>query len=131
MKMKSRGKGKKNKRIFYDKGNTFITVKGSDTCRILKFKTKRVNEFRPLETNRKLFYKVFCKKVHLKEGKVWRKIFSNKGIITFVTQGLPSFSLRRPLFIPRMLFPFHIYDVNAIFTYQKNKSKIYQSPKSI
>lgn len=79
------------------------TAKGSDTCRTLDFKTKRVKAFRPLETNRELFYKVFCKKVHLKEGKVWRKIFLSKGIITFATQGLPSFSLRRPLFIPRML----------------------------
>ena len=40
-----------------------------------------------------VFYKTTC----LKEGEVWRKRFSNKIIVTLVTQGLPSSFLSRPV----------------------------------
>ena len=40
---------------------------------------------------------VFYKKTCLKEGEVWRKSFSNKIIVTLVTQGLPSSFLSRPV----------------------------------
>ena len=33
----------------------------------------------------------------LKEGEVWRKVISNKIIVTLVTKGLPSFSVSRPV----------------------------------
>ena len=39
---------------------------------------------------------VFYKKISLKEGEVWRKLFLNKIIATLVTQGLPSSLLCRP-----------------------------------
>ena len=48
--------------MFSDKGNIFITVKGSDACSILNFKTMRVKEFRPLETNRELFLQSLLQK---------------------------------------------------------------------
>ena len=32
---------------------------------------------------------IFYKKICLKESEVWRKVFSNKIIVTLVTQGLP------------------------------------------
>ena len=35
------------------------------------------------------------KKICLKESEVWRKVISNKIIVTFVTQGLQSVSLRK------------------------------------
>ena len=38
---------------------------------------------------------VYYKKVCLKEGVVWWNVFSNKIIVTFVTQGLPSSFLSR------------------------------------
>ena len=34
----------------------------------------------------------FYKKTCLKESDVWRKVISNKIVVTVVTQGLPSFS---------------------------------------
>ena len=33
---------------------------------------------------------VFYKKIYLKDSEVWRKVVSNKIIVTLVTQGLPS-----------------------------------------
>ena len=39
------------------------------------------------------FYKRTCSK----EGGVWRKVFTNKIIVTFVTQRLVSFFLSRPV----------------------------------
>ena len=109
-----------------------MKAKRGDTFRILNFETKRVDEFRPLEDDREVSLVVFYRKICLKEGKIWRKRFPNKIIITFVTQGLRSFSLRRPILSPECCFlSTHMMQINAIFTYQKNKSKIYQSPKSI
>ena len=43
---------------------------------------------------------IFCglfKTICLKESEVWRKVISNKIIVTFVTQGLPSSFLSRPV----------------------------------
>ena len=40
---------------------------------------------------------VFYKKTRLKEDKVQQKCFSNKIIVTLVTQVLPSSSLSRPV----------------------------------
>ena len=40
---------------------------------------------------------VFYKKICLKEGEVWQKIFSNLIIVTLVTQGLLSPFLSRPV----------------------------------
>ena len=53
---------------------------------------------------------VFCRDLHLtllfsalyknicfKESEVWRKVISNKIIVTLVTQGLPSSFLSRPV----------------------------------
>ena len=37
------------------------------------------------------------KKICLKESEVWRKVISNKIIVTLVTQGLPSSFLSRPV----------------------------------
>ena len=37
------------------------------------------------------------KKICLKESEVWRKVISNKIIVTLVTQGLPSSFLFRPV----------------------------------
>ena len=40
---------------------------------------------------------VHYKKICLKESEVWRKVVSNKIIVTLVTQGLPSSFLYRPV----------------------------------
>ena len=43
---------------------------------------------------------MFCcvyKKICLKESDVWRKVISNKIVVTVVTQGLPSSFLSRPV----------------------------------
>ena len=40
---------------------------------------------------------VFYEKICWKESEVWRKVFSNKIIVTLVTQGLPSSFLFRPV----------------------------------
>ena len=40
---------------------------------------------------------VFYKKVCLKKDEVWRKVISNKIIVTLVTQGLPSSFLSSPV----------------------------------
>ena len=40
---------------------------------------------------------VLYKKICLKESEVWRKVVSNKIIVTLVTQGLPSSFLSRPV----------------------------------
>ena len=37
------------------------------------------------------------KRLSLKENEVWRKVISNKIIVTLVTQGLPSSFLSRPV----------------------------------
>ena len=42
-------------------------------------------------------YLLFYKKICLKECEVWRKVFSNKIIVTLVTQGLPSSFLSFPV----------------------------------
>ena len=39
----------------------------------------------------------FYKKICLKESDVWRKVISNKIVVTVVTQGLPSSFLYRPV----------------------------------
>ena len=39
----------------------------------------------------------FYKKICLKESDVWRKVISNKIVVTVVTQGLPSSFLFRPV----------------------------------
>ena len=39
----------------------------------------------------------FYKKICLKESDVWRKVISNKIVVTVVTQGLPSSFLSRPV----------------------------------
>ena len=39
----------------------------------------------------------FYKKTCLKESDVWRKVISNKIVVTVVTQGLPSSFLSRPV----------------------------------
>ena len=44
-----------------------------------------------------LLFSCFYKKICLKESEVWRKVISNKIIVTLVTQGLPSSSLSRPV----------------------------------
>ena len=40
---------------------------------------------------------VFYEKICWKESEVWRKVFSNKIIVTLVTQGLPSSFLSHPV----------------------------------
>ena len=40
---------------------------------------------------------VFYKKICLKKSEFWRKVISNKIIVTLVTQGLPSSFLSRPV----------------------------------
>ena len=40
---------------------------------------------------------VLYKKICLNESEVWRKVVSNKIIVTLVTQGLPSSFLSRPV----------------------------------
>ena len=44
-----------------------------------------------------LFFLVFYKYNCLKEGEVWRKVYSNKTIVTLVREGLPSSFLSRPV----------------------------------
>ena len=44
-----------------------------------------------------LFFLVFYKYTCLKEGEVWRKVYSNKTIVTLVREGLPSSFLSRPV----------------------------------
>ena len=44
-----------------------------------------------------LMFSGLYKKICLKESEVWRKVISNKIIVTLVTQGLPSSSLSRPV----------------------------------
>ena len=39
----------------------------------------------------------FYKKICLKASDVWRKVISNKVVVTVVTQGLPSSFLSRPV----------------------------------
>ena len=39
----------------------------------------------------------FHKKIRLKKSDVWRKVISNKIVVTVVTQGLPSSFLSRPV----------------------------------
>ena len=43
------------------------------------------------------FFLVFYKYTCLKEGEVWRKVYSNKIIVTHVREGLPSSFLSRPV----------------------------------
>ena len=45
----------------------------------------------------KLMFSGLYKKICLKESEVWRKVISNKTIVTLVTQGLPSSFLSRPV----------------------------------
>ena len=45
------------------------------------------------------------KKICLKECEVWRKVFSNKIIVTLFTQGLPSSFLFRPVAMTTTLNP--------------------------
>ena len=44
-----------------------------------------------------LMFSGLYKKLYLKESEVWRKVISNKIIVTLVTQGLPSSFLSRPV----------------------------------
>ena len=44
-----------------------------------------------------LMFSGLSKKICLKESEVWRKVISNKIIVTLVTQGLPSSFLSRPV----------------------------------
>ena len=44
-----------------------------------------------------LMFSGLYKKICLKESEVWRKVISNKIIVTLVTQGLPSSFLSRPV----------------------------------
>ena len=44
-----------------------------------------------------LIISCFYKKICLKESDVWRKVISNKIVVTVVTQGLPSSFLSRPV----------------------------------
>ena len=44
-----------------------------------------------------LMFSGLYKKLCLKESEVWRKVISNKIIVTLVTQGLPSSFLSRPV----------------------------------
>ena len=46
------------------------------------------------DLNLALMFSYFYKKICLKESDVWRKRFSNKIVVTVVTQGLPSCFLR-------------------------------------
>ena len=43
-----------------------------------------------------LMFSCFYKKICLKESDVWRKVISNKIVVTVVTQGLPSSFLSGP-----------------------------------
>ena len=45
----------------------------------------------------KLMFSGLYKKICLKESEVWRKVISNKIIVTVVTKGLPSSVLSRPV----------------------------------
>ena len=45
----------------------------------------------------KLMLSGLSKKICLKESEVWRKVISNKVIVTLVTQGLYSSFLSRPV----------------------------------
>ena len=45
----------------------------------------------------KLKFPGFYKNICLKESEIWRKVVSNKIIVTLVTQGLPSSFLFRPV----------------------------------
>ena len=45
----------------------------------------------------KLKFPDLYKNICLKESEVWRKVISNKIIVTRVTQGLPSSLLSRPV----------------------------------
>ena len=47
----------------------------------------------------------YYKKICLKECEVWRKVFSNKIIVTLFTQGLPSSFLFRPVAMTTTLNP--------------------------
>ena len=55
------------------------------------------------------------KKICLKESEVWRKVISNKIIVTLVTQGLPSVPLRK--ISSRVVNPYP--EVNAIAENQR------------
>ena len=44
-----------------------------------------------------LMFSCSYKKICLKESENWRKSFSNKIVVTVVTQGLPSSFLSRPV----------------------------------
>ena len=44
-----------------------------------------------------LMFSCFHKSICLKESDVWRKVISNKIVVTVVTQGLPSSFLSRPV----------------------------------
>ena len=44
-----------------------------------------------------LMFSGFYKKICLKESDVWRKVISNKIVVTVVTQGLSSSFLSRPV----------------------------------
>ena len=44
-----------------------------------------------------LIFSGFYKKICLKDGDGWRKVLSNKFVVTVVTQALPSSFLSRPV----------------------------------
>ena len=47
------------------------------------------------DPHKTLMFSGLCKNIYLKESEVWRKVISNKIIVTLVTQGLPSSFLSR------------------------------------
>ena len=47
------------------------------------------------DPHKTLIFSGLCKNICLKESEVWRKVISNKIIVTLVTQGLPSSFLSR------------------------------------
>ena len=59
----------------------------------VSLRTRTANYMRVTDVTSLVFYKKIC----LKEIEVWRKVISNKIIVTLVTQGLPSSFLPRPV----------------------------------
>ena len=72
---------------------------------------------------------VFYEKIYLREGEVWRKVFSNKIIVTHVTQGLPSSFLSRPLCVlcrEMVTLQKHCWMANAAVGQEKQRDYIIQ-----
>ena len=72
-----------------------------------------------------LFFLVFYKYTCLKEGEVWRNVYSNKIIVTLVTEGLPMSSfLSRPVgyvhYYPGMILSYLIALTFSILAYNSS-----------